>query len=49
MALLLVLIYQNTERKSYQELISGFSETPLSQAELDLDQEYFDKLVNEFM
>ena len=23
------LIYQNTERKSYQELISGFSETPL--------------------
>ena len=30
------LIYQNTERQSYQELISGFSETPLAHADLTL-------------
>jgi 2-oxoglutarate/2-oxoacid ferredoxin oxidoreductase subunit beta len=42
------LIYQNTERKSYQELVSGYSETPLSQADLKLDQAHFDKLVAEF-
>ncbi|MDF2902971.1 MAG: 2-oxoglutarate ferredoxin oxidoreductase subunit beta [Bacillus sp. (in: firmicutes)] len=43
------LIYQNTERKSYQELITGYSEKPLTQADLKLDQPYFDKLVEEFM
>jgi 2-oxoglutarate/2-oxoacid ferredoxin oxidoreductase subunit beta len=43
------LIYQNTERQSYQELIQGYSAAPLSQADLNLDQNYFDKLVGEFM
>ncbi|WP_282171592.1 2-oxoacid:ferredoxin oxidoreductase subunit beta [Cytobacillus firmus] len=43
------LIYQDTERKSYQELLSGYSETPLSQADLQLDQAHFDKLAAEFM
>jgi 2-oxoglutarate/2-oxoacid ferredoxin oxidoreductase subunit beta len=43
------LIYQDTERKSYQQLISGYSEQPLTQANLELDQQYFDKLVAEFM
>lgn len=42
------LIYQNTERKSYQELLRGYSEKPLSQANLQLDQDYFNKLVDEF-
>ncbi len=43
------LIYQNKERKSYQELLTGYSEQPLTQADLNLDQKYFDKLVEEFM
>jgi 2-oxoglutarate ferredoxin oxidoreductase subunit beta len=43
------LIYQNTERKSYQELVPGYSEEPLTKAELKLDQAHFDKLVTEFM
>jgi 2-oxoglutarate/2-oxoacid ferredoxin oxidoreductase subunit beta len=43
------LIYQNTEQKSYQELINGYSETPLSEAELAIDEEEFNKLVAEFM
>ncbi|MEK4199675.1 2-oxoacid:ferredoxin oxidoreductase subunit beta [Cytobacillus sp. FSL K6-0265] len=43
------LIYQNTERKSYQEMLHGYSETPLAKADLNLDQAYFDKLVEEFM
>jgi 2-oxoglutarate ferredoxin oxidoreductase subunit beta len=43
------LIYQNTERPSYQELLPHYSEAPLTQADLNLDQAYFDKLANEFM
>ncbi|WP_313798603.1 2-oxoacid:ferredoxin oxidoreductase subunit beta [Cytobacillus sp.] len=43
------LIYQDTERKSYQELLNGYSEIPLVQADLTLDQAHFDKLVEEFM
>lgn len=43
------LIYQDTERKSYQELLNGYSETPLVHADLTLDQAHFDKLVDEFM
>ncbi|XJZ28572.1 2-oxoacid:ferredoxin oxidoreductase subunit beta [Bacillota bacterium Lsc_1132] len=43
------LIYQNTDRPSYQELVSGYSKQPLTEANLNLDQEYFDKLVAEFM
>lgn len=43
------LIYQDTERKSYQELLAGYSEKPLTKADLKLDDEYFKKLVSEFM
>ena len=43
------LIYQNKEQKSYQELISGYSEKPLVEADLQFDQAEFDKLVAEFM
>jgi 2-oxoglutarate ferredoxin oxidoreductase subunit beta len=43
------LIYENTEQKSYQELLTGYSEEPLVEADLNLDKEYFDKLVSEFM
>ncbi|MEA1852038.1 2-oxoacid:ferredoxin oxidoreductase subunit beta [Cytobacillus sp. FSL W7-1323] len=43
------LIYQDTERRSYQEMLHGYSETPLAKADLNLDQAYFDKLVEEFM
>ncbi|WP_175638916.1 2-oxoacid:ferredoxin oxidoreductase subunit beta [Metabacillus schmidteae] len=43
------LIYQNTEQKSYQDMINGYSETPLSQTQLEIDEEEFNKLVAEFM
>lgn len=43
------LIYQNTNQPSYQEMITGYSAEPLSQANLELTQEHFDKLVAEFM
>ena len=43
------LIYQNTDRPSYQELVPGYSKQPLTQADLNLDNGYFDKLVAEFM
>lgn len=43
------LIYQNTDRPSYQELVPGYSKQPLTQADLNLDKGYFDKLVAEFM
>lgn len=43
------LIYQNTERKSYQGLLSGYAEQPLAHADLQLDQAHFDKLTAEFM
>lgn len=42
------LIYQNTERKSYQELLTGYSQTSLAHADLELDTAHFDKLVSEF-
>lgn len=43
------LIYQDKTRKSYQELLPGYSEKPLTEADLELDPEYFDKLISEFM
>ncbi|MGM0873748.1 MAG: 2-oxoacid:ferredoxin oxidoreductase subunit beta [Bacillota bacterium] len=43
------LIYQNTEQKSYQDLLNGYSEIPLSEAELEINEEEFNKLVAEFM
>ena len=43
------LIYQNTEQPSYQELLTSYSPTPLSKADLNMDEAYFDKLVSEFV
>ncbi|MBU7592197.1 2-oxoacid:ferredoxin oxidoreductase subunit beta [Metabacillus halosaccharovorans] len=43
------LIYQNKEQKSYQDMINGYSNIPLSKAELEIDEEEFNKLVAEFM
>jgi 2-oxoglutarate ferredoxin oxidoreductase subunit beta len=43
------IIYQNKQQPSYQELIKGYSEQPLSQANLSLDKDMFDELVAEFM
>ena len=43
------IIYQNKEQKSYQELVHGFSETPLVHADLQLSEDKFNELVKEFM
>ncbi|MEH7350364.1 2-oxoacid:ferredoxin oxidoreductase subunit beta [Gottfriedia acidiceleris] len=43
------LIYQNKEQKSYQQLITGYSEEPLVESELQLEKAQFEKLVAEFM
>src|SRR4051812_22625390 len=43
------LIYQNTEQPSYQELVSGYSDEPLSAANLELTQDDFDRLTTEFI
>ncbi|WP_026692406.1 2-oxoacid:ferredoxin oxidoreductase subunit beta [Peribacillus kribbensis] len=43
------IIYQDSERKSYQELIPGYAETPLAHSDLNLGQERFDALAAEFM
>ncbi|AGT31614.1 2-oxoacid ferredoxin oxidoreductase subunit beta [Geobacillus genomosp. 3] len=43
------LIYQNNEQKSYQELVPGYSEEPLSEADLKLSKEKFAELMAEFM
>ncbi|KAA0564253.1 2-oxoacid:ferredoxin oxidoreductase subunit beta [Rossellomorea aquimaris] len=43
------LIYQNKEQPSYQDLVTGYSEEPLSTHELKLDEDKFDELVKEFM
>ncbi|WP_044746906.1 2-oxoacid:ferredoxin oxidoreductase subunit beta [Bacillus alveayuensis] len=43
------LIYQNKEQPSYQELIDGYSEEPLSKADLRISEEKFNELISEFM
>ena len=43
------LIYQNTEKKSYQELAHGYTEKPLVHEDLKLTEEQFKNLVSEFM
>ena len=43
------LIYQNASQRSYQELIQGYDEKPLSASNLELTQEHFDQLTAEFM
>ncbi|SEN43519.1 2-oxoacid:ferredoxin oxidoreductase subunit beta [Lihuaxuella thermophila] len=42
------IIYQNKERKPYEDMIKGFKETPLSKQDIMLTREQFDKLVAEF-
>ena len=42
------LIYQNKERQSYQQLLKGYSEDPLIDADLNLNEDYFNNLVAEF-
>ncbi|MCM3769359.1 MULTISPECIES: 2-oxoacid:ferredoxin oxidoreductase subunit beta [Priestia] len=43
------LIYQNSHQPSYQQLVHGYSEEPLSKADLGMTEEKFDELVAEFM
>ncbi|KOR78219.1 MULTISPECIES: 2-oxoacid:ferredoxin oxidoreductase subunit beta [Peribacillus] len=43
------IIYQDSSRPSYQELVPGYAEDSLNKSELTLDQAHFDKLVAEFM
>lgn len=42
------LIYQNKERKPYEDMIVGFQEAGLANQDLALSPEHFDKLVAEF-
>lgn len=42
------LIYQNKERQSYQQLLKGYSEDPLVDADLNLNEDYFNNLVAKF-
>lgn len=43
------LIYQNREKKSYENLIHGFKAEPLAHQPLDLEKNEFDNLVAEFV
>ncbi|MBL3641870.1 2-oxoacid:ferredoxin oxidoreductase subunit beta [[Brevibacterium] frigoritolerans] len=43
------IIYQDSSRPSYQELVPGYAEGSLNKSDLTLDQAHFDKLVAEFM
>lgn len=42
------LIYQNKEKKSYENLVHGFKQEPLAHQQLDLSETEFDNLVAEF-
>lgn len=42
------IIYQDQTRQSYQDLVKGYAETPLASANLEITQESFDQLVEEF-
>ncbi|WP_408011043.1 2-oxoacid:ferredoxin oxidoreductase subunit beta [Pseudalkalibacillus sp. A8] len=43
------LIYQDKNKKSYQDLAHGYSETALSKADLSIDDQQFNELISEFM
>jgi 2-oxoglutarate/2-oxoacid ferredoxin oxidoreductase subunit beta len=43
------LIYQDKEKKSYQDLAHGYSEKPLSSSELKVTETQFNELLAEFM
>ncbi|UVI32576.1 2-oxoacid:ferredoxin oxidoreductase subunit beta [Paenibacillus spongiae] len=42
------LIYQDTVRKSYEDLVVGFGEQGLANQDIQMSQEQFDKLLTEF-
>lgn len=42
------IIYQNKDRKSYEDLIPGFRDTALCKQNLKITREQFDKLIAEF-
>ncbi|RJG22885.1 2-oxoacid:ferredoxin oxidoreductase subunit beta [Paenibacillus thiaminolyticus] len=42
------LIYQDTSRRSYENLVTGFREEPLAHQDLQITPEQFDQLVSEF-
>lgn len=42
------IIYQNKERKSYEEMVKGFKEVPLAKQEIMVSREQFNQLVSEF-
>lgn len=46
--LLTGLIYQNTSRKSYEDMVTGFKTEGLAKQDLKMTQEQFDQLVAEF-
>ncbi|HEX7057888.1 MAG TPA: 2-oxoacid:ferredoxin oxidoreductase subunit beta [Bacilli bacterium] len=43
------LLYQDKERKSYQDLLNGYREEPLVKQNIQLTEEEFNKLVKEFV
>ncbi|WP_338754117.1 2-oxoacid:ferredoxin oxidoreductase subunit beta [Bacillus sp. FJAT-52991] len=43
------IIYQNKEKPSYQQLVYGYSDEPLTAQDLKLEDAHFNKLVKEFM
>ncbi|WP_435921172.1 2-oxoacid:ferredoxin oxidoreductase subunit beta [Paenibacillus sp. DYY-L-2] len=43
------LIYQNKEKKAYEDMVHGFKKEPLVHQNLALDKSEFDKLVAEFV
>lgn len=43
------LIYQNTDQPSYQELVPGYSDDPLANADLQISKDQFEELMKEFM
>ncbi|SDM65897.1 2-oxoglutarate ferredoxin oxidoreductase subunit beta [Fictibacillus solisalsi] len=43
------IIYQNTEKPSYQDLAHGYSQDALAHADLKMDEQKFNELVAEFM
>ncbi|MFS0782219.1 2-oxoacid:ferredoxin oxidoreductase subunit beta [Bacillus sp. 1P06AnD] len=43
------IVYQDSSRPSYQDLVPGYAETPLAESDLHMKQASFDKLLSEFM
>lgn len=43
------IVYQNTEAPSYQDQLDGYAAQPLTEVDLKMSEQDFDKLVKEFM